>query len=196
MEFMECSEHQETAGGLLRVAPALLTAVARAAVGTGVEPGRFWSSFSDTVQALGPRNRALLARRDALQARVDAWHDKVKGHTEKDLTNLARGGGGDVDPVEGSLSNLSGSRRAWDRFTWDIPASVSTMSVSISGGSGDADLYMRFGSRPSRNSYDCRPWLVGNNETCSFNNPASGTWHVGLYGYSAYSGVTMNYSYE
>ena len=106
------------------------------------------------------------------------------------------GGGGDVDPVEGSLSGLSGSRRAWDRYTWDLPAGVSTMSVSISGGSGDADLYMRNGSRPSRNSYDCRPWLVGNSETCTFNNPDSGTWHVGIYGYSAYSGVTMSYSYQ
>ncbi|BDX08568.1 S8 family serine peptidase [Planctobacterium marinum] len=106
------------------------------------------------------------------------------------------GGGGNVDPVNGSISNLSGSRNAWDRYTWEIPAGVTTMSVSISGGSGDADLYMRYGADPTTSTYDCRPYTSGNNETCTFNNPASGTWHVSIRGYRAYSGVTMSYSYE
>ncbi|WP_407646762.1 S8 family serine peptidase [Fluctibacter halophilus] len=106
------------------------------------------------------------------------------------------GGGGGVDPVNGELTGLAGARRAWDRYTWDIPAGVTTMTVSISGGSGDADLYMQFGSQPETNSYDCRPYLYGNNETCTFNNPSSGTWHIGIRGYTAYSGVTLSYSYE
>ncbi|MCC2607068.1 S8 family serine peptidase [Planctobacterium marinum] len=106
------------------------------------------------------------------------------------------GGGGDVDPVNGSLSDLSGARRAWDRYTWEIPAGVTTMTVSISGGTGDADLYMRFGAQPSTSTFDCRPYTAGNNETCTFNNPAAGTWHIGIRGYSAYSGVTLNYSYQ
>lgn len=106
------------------------------------------------------------------------------------------GGGGNVDPVNGSLSNLSGARRAWDRYTWEIPEGVTTMTVSISGGTGDADLYMRFGAQPSTSTFDCRPYTAGNNETCTFNNPAAGTWHIGIRGYTAYSGVTMNYSYE
>lgn len=106
------------------------------------------------------------------------------------------GGGGNVDPVSGSLSNLSGSRNAWDRYTWDIPAGVTSMSVSISGGSGDADLYMRYGANPTTSTFDCRPFTSGNNETCTFNNPAAGTWHIGIRGYRAYSGVTLNYSYQ
>lgn len=105
-------------------------------------------------------------------------------------------GGGAVDPVNGSLSNLSGSRSAWDRYTWDIPAGVTSMTVSIVGGSGDPDLYMRLGSQPNTNSFDCRPYLNGSNETCTFNNPAAGTWHIGIRGYTAYNGVTLNYSYE
>lgn len=104
--------------------------------------------------------------------------------------------GGNVAPVNGSLSNLSGARRAWDRYTWEIPAGVTTMQVTITGGAGDADLYMRFGSQPTTNNWDCRPYANGNEETCTFNNPAAGTWHVGIRGYSAYSGVTMNYSYQ
>ncbi|WP_018984679.1 S8 family serine peptidase [Salinimonas chungwhensis] len=106
------------------------------------------------------------------------------------------GGTGGVEPVSGELSNLSGSRSAWDRYTWDIPAGVSSMTIQIAGGSGDADLYVRNGAQPTTTTYDCRPYKNGNNEVCTFSNPSSGTWHIGIRGYSAYSGVTMNYSYE
>lgn len=110
-------------------------------------------------------------------------------------------GGGDptdpgVEPVSGQLTGLSGSRSSWDRYTWDIPAGVSTMTIQISGGSGDADLYVRYGSQPSTSAYDCRPYKNGNSEVCTFTAPADGTWHIGLRAYSTYSNVTLSYSYE
>jgi malate synthase len=42
--------------------------------GTGVDAACFWKEFSGVVHDLAPKNRALLARRDELQARIDAWH--------------------------------------------------------------------------------------------------------------------------
>jgi malate synthase len=42
--------------------------------GTGVDAGAFWSGFSKLVHDLAPKNRALLARRDELQGKTDAWH--------------------------------------------------------------------------------------------------------------------------
>ncbi|WP_338662303.1 malate synthase G [Pararoseomonas sp. SCSIO 73927] len=42
--------------------------------GTGVEAGAFWAAMEATLRGLGARNAALLAERDALQARIDAWH--------------------------------------------------------------------------------------------------------------------------
>ncbi len=105
-------------------------------------------------------------------------------------------GGGGVEPVSGQLTGLSATTGNWKRYTWDIPAGVSTLTVSISGGSGDADLYMRFGAQPTTSSWDCRPYKYGNNETCTFTNPSSGTWHIGLRAYASFSGVTMDYSYE
>jgi malate synthase len=43
------------------------------APGTGVEPDTVWSVLDSIVHTLGPRNRALLAKRDELQAKIDAW---------------------------------------------------------------------------------------------------------------------------
>lgn len=109
------------------------------------------------------------------------------------------GGGGaepGVEPVSGQLTNLSGTRRNWDRYTWTIPEGVTRMTIQTSGGSGDADLYVKFGSQPETSSFDCRPYQNGNNEACTFDAPASGTWHIGIRAYSSYSGVTLSYSYE
>ncbi len=108
------------------------------------------------------------------------------------------GGGSEpgVEPVSGQLTGLSGTRRNWDRYTWTIPEGVTRMTISTAGGSGDADLYVKFGSQPETNSYDCRPYESGNNEVCTFDAPAAGTWHIGIRAYSTYSGVTLSYSYE
>ena len=59
----------------LRVAPELAAFVEEEALpGTGVDARAFWAGLSALVHELGPRNAALLARRDELQARIDAWH--------------------------------------------------------------------------------------------------------------------------
>ncbi|WP_022955967.1 malate synthase G [Perlucidibaca piscinae] len=42
--------------------------------GSGVEAGDFWSQFEQVMTRLSPKNKALLATRDDLQARIDAWH--------------------------------------------------------------------------------------------------------------------------
>jgi malate synthase len=47
--------------------------------GTGVDPDRLWSAFAAILAELAPRNRALLAKRDALQAQIDTWHRNHRG---------------------------------------------------------------------------------------------------------------------
>ena len=93
-----------------------------------------------------------------------------------------------------SESNLSQSRSNWLRYSANVPAGRSSLAVTISGGSGDADLYVNKGSAPSTGSstYDCRPYKSGNDETCTFSNPGADTWHIGIRAYSTFSGVSLN----
>ncbi|MEE4362179.1 MAG: malate synthase G [Pseudomonadales bacterium] len=66
------TEHVQAGG--LRVAREIHDLVRdEIAPGTGVAPEQVWEGLAGIVRDLGPRNRALLDVRDALQARVDAW---------------------------------------------------------------------------------------------------------------------------
>ncbi|MEL6871082.1 MAG: S8 family peptidase [Pseudomonadota bacterium] len=101
-------------------------------------------------------------------------------------------GSGGATGGSASADNLSASRRNWLRYTINVPAGMSTLTVQISGGTGDADLYLRRGSQPTTSAYNCRPYLNGNNETCTISNPQSGTWHIGLRAYATFSGVDLD----
>jgi malate synthase len=47
--------------------------------GTGVPEAGFWTRLDRIIHDLSPKNRALLAKRDILQARIDDWHRARKG---------------------------------------------------------------------------------------------------------------------
>ncbi|TCS98057.1 malate synthase [Tepidimonas ignava] len=47
--------------------------------GTGIDSARFWAGFDAIVADLAPKNRALLAERDRLQAELDKWHSANPG---------------------------------------------------------------------------------------------------------------------
>ena len=51
--------------------------------GTGVASAAFWRGFDAIVQDLAPKNIALLAERDRLQAELDAWHTRNPGPIKK-----------------------------------------------------------------------------------------------------------------
>ncbi|MGE8244444.1 MAG: S8 family peptidase [Stenotrophomonas maltophilia] len=94
-------------------------------------------------------------------------------------------------PVTG-LGAASGASLA---YTVTVPSGSSQLKVTIAGGSGDADLYVRSGSAPTDTVYTCRPYLSGNNEACTISAPAAGTWHVRVKAYSTFSGLTLTAQY-
>jgi malate synthase len=68
--------------GRLSIARPLYDLVANEiAPGTGIKPDEFWNSLEAIVRDMGPRNRELLDKRDALQAKLNQWHRERKGKT-------------------------------------------------------------------------------------------------------------------
>lgn len=67
------TDRVEIAG--LRIARELHDFVGNEALpGTGIAADAFWKGFSSIVHDLAPKNRALLAKRDAMQEKLDAWY--------------------------------------------------------------------------------------------------------------------------
>lgn len=59
----------------IQVAPELADFIEKQALpGTGVEADAFWKGLAELVNGFGPENRALLAKREDIQAKIDAWH--------------------------------------------------------------------------------------------------------------------------
>jgi malate synthase len=64
----------------VEIAPALQRFIDEEVLpGTGVAPQRFWSGLVALLRQLAPRNGELLAKRDRLQRRLDAWHRERPG---------------------------------------------------------------------------------------------------------------------
>ncbi|CAM4422013.1 MULTISPECIES: S8 family peptidase [Stenotrophomonas] len=103
--------------------------------------------------------------------------------------------GGTVLQNNVPVTGLGAASGASLSYTVNVPAGSTQLRVAISGGSGDADLYLRQGSAPTDTVYTCRPYLSGNNETCTVNSPTAGTWYVRVKAYSTFSGVTVNAQY-
>ncbi|MBL8299251.1 MAG: collagenase [Rhodanobacteraceae bacterium] len=81
-------------------------------------------------------------------------------------------------------------------FTIDVPAGATNLKVALSGGTGDGDLHVRFGSNPTTADFDCRPYTNGNNETCDVATPQAGRYYVMVNAYAAFSGASLVASYS
>ncbi|WP_386066455.1 collagenase [Tahibacter sp. UC22_41] len=111
--------------------------------------------------------------------------------TTRTVTVTAPGGGGTELQNGVARAGLAAAQNGKLYFTIDVPAGATNLKVSLSGGSGDADLYLRFASAPTTSAYDCRPYLSGNAETCTVAAPQAGRYHVMLNGYAAFSGASL-----
>ncbi|MAD88384.1 MAG: collagenase [Pseudoalteromonas sp.] len=90
--------------------------------------------------------------------------------------------------------SISGAQDAMLKFTFEVPVGASNLNFALSGGTGDADLYVKFAAEPTMSDFDCRPYLSGNNESCDVSNIQAGTYHVMVYGYNSFE-TTLTASY-
>jgi len=104
-------------------------------------------------------------------------------------------GGGTVLSNGVALTGQSGASGSDKVYTLVVPAGATGLKFVTSGGTGDADLYVKFGSAPTTTSYTCKSEGGTTAETCNIATAQAGTYYVLLHGYTAYSGVSLTGSY-
>ena len=70
-------------------------------------------------------------------------------------------------------------------FYIDVPAGVTEISFTTIGNNGDADLYVKKGSKPTSSDYDCKSISSDSNESCTASH-GEGTYYALVSAYSAF----------
>jgi len=93
------------------------------------------------------------------------------------------------------VSGLSGALGEELHFLLPVPDGAEGLRFTLSGGNGNADLYVKYGSQPSLADYDCRSNRLNNNEACDAGADA-GNWYVMVRGAKSFSGATLVGNYN
>jgi hypothetical protein len=91
-------------------------------------------------------------------------------------------------PLSGLADRRSGGLVVW---TVQTTAGAPPFTVTTNGGSGDVDLYVRFGAAPTTTQSDASSAHLGNAETVTIAAPRAGTYYIGLRVNRPYDGVTL-----
>ena len=89
---------------------------------------------------------------------------------------------------------VAGAAGSQTYYSLVVPAGASQVSFVMAGGTGDADLYVKWGEAPT-SSIDCGSEGSTTNETCTL-VAKPGTYYVRIAGFTAYSGATLTGSYQ
>lgn len=109
------------------------------------------------------------------------------------------GSGGDTSGGSGTLissgvpvTGISGTEGSQHLYRIDVPSGSTKLTATTTGGTGDVDMYVRYGAPPEAGSFDCESENFDSEETCEADTPTVGAWYILLLGYEAHSGVTLN----
>jgi len=106
------------------------------------------------------------------------------------------GGGGTTALTNGvAKTGIAGAAGSDQMFTLDVPAGATGLKFVTSGGTGDADLYVKFGSAPTTTVNDCKSEGGTTAETCNIATAQAGKYYVLIHGYTTFSGTSLTGSY-
>jgi aqualysin 1 len=91
-------------------------------------------------------------------------------------------------------TGVAGESGEYVFYRVSVPDGLEALEIVTSGGTGDLDLAVRYGSPPDFHwwIFDCGSWNWGNDERCVLAAPSPGDWYILLYGYQGFSDVTLH----
>jgi hypothetical protein len=99
------------------------------------------------------------------------WNQPVRGYKTKKMEEVTARQANEligVQPTGGVNRDADGTvaKDAWHHESAIAVSAGDQVSINMTG-TGDADLYVRFGSQPTATDYDCRPYKNGSSEECT-----------------------------
>ena len=119
----------------------------------------------------------------------EVWNQPLRGYRIKSQTEISALEANKligVTPTGGTTTEKTGTvaKSAWVQLGQYPVAAGANLTVTMTG-TGDADLYVKFGAQPTEAAYDCRPYGEDSNETCNLTAPAAATTaYVAVKGYA------------
>ena len=111
-------------------------------------------------------------------------------------TNGAETHTSSITVLKGFIKAISGKLNEETIYTIDVPAGSTKLTVTIAGGTGDVDMYVRYNGPPTGKGDNCVSGKAGNNESCVITNPQAGKWYILTQAYEAFAGATLTVLYE
>lgn len=140
-----------------------------------------------------------VANKYGVYARVNsfnAWVDDVKNGNGTGVGDGSGGGDNEI-PEDGYLisgelvEGLEGETDSTVIFKIDVGPKAKLLWLDISGGEGDADIYVMHEQEPTNTDYDYAPLKWGNDEQVLIKRPQEGTWYIKIIGYEAYHDLEL-----
>ena len=90
-----------------------------------------------------------------------------------------------------TVSGITLALNATRTYTIVVPAGKTSLTFKLSGGTGDGDIYAKFGAAPTTSTYDARSIGSTNSETITISAPKAGTYYLMVKAYAAVTGTTL-----
>ncbi|PPJ41746.1 MULTISPECIES: S8 family peptidase [unclassified Pseudoxanthomonas] len=171
-------------GGTSMAAPhvAAVVALMQSVAETPLTPAQILATLKSTARPFPvapPANRPIGAGIVNAAAAVQAVIGGGEPPTATVLTNNVAVGG-----------NM-GAKDAVVQYALVVPAGATNLSFISYGGTGNADVYVKFGSAATATNYDLRSARPGNNEVVNIAAPQAGTYYVSLVGKTKFANVSV-----
>ena len=95
-----------------------------------------------------------------------------------------------------TVEGLEAAAKEEIHFFIDVPAGASNLVIKTFDGTGDSDLYVRFGKEPTKDKWDYRPYKGSTDETVTVRSPKEGRYYLMVRGYRTFSGVSLSGSFD
>lgn len=147
-----------------------------------------WESSDPTIATISPTGLASTSRggRVAITATLASDPTRKRSATLTSRTLLGLGLSSGV-----AVTGLAAETGETLLYRIYVPEGSTNLTVTSSGGPGDADIYVRPLVPPTYSTYTCVSYNAGNTENCEVANPQRGTWYIMVDAWETFSGLTL-----